>query len=353
MSVSKFAPRRRSTLIGGLLVGLGLVLLPIVLVLLGGEFFVGLVIDIIVLCVFAMGYNLLFGHMGLLSFGHAAFYGIGAYVVALTLAGSAWFIPSTDSFLVALGAGVVVATVFAAVIGYLCVQRGDIYFAMLTIAFNMMLYQVSIEWNELTGGTDGIIVEASEVNLLITSISIQNNVEYYYFTLAFLLLTIGALWRIQHSSYGELLAIIRENPGRAQSIGINVTFYQWSAFVLSGLFGGLAGGLISARNFVVTPGLLHWTTSAEPVMVSLLGGFSTFFGPIAGAIAYVLIEQFTTTVTQYWQLGLGLVLLVIVLFIPEGLLGAIQGRGKSIPAPVTRVRDRYANFRSDDKDPKT
>lgn len=348
MNVTDHVPDGRLRQVGALFAGIVLLALPIILQLFGLLFYVGLLIDIVILCLFAMGYNFLFGHTGLLSFGHAAYYGIGAYIVALTLAGKGWFLPATENFLVALAFGIGAAVLSAAVIGYLCVQRGEIYFAMLTIAFNMMVYLVSVEWTDLTGGTDGTIVQASEIDLGLLSIGIQNNVEYYYFTLAALLISIGVLWRIQNSSYGEILALVRDNPERARFIGINVTIYQWSAFVLSALFAGLAGGLISPRNFIVTPTMLHWTTSADPVMVTLLGGFSTFLGPVIGAISYVLIEQFTGSITQYWQLSLGIALAVIVLFLPEGILGAILSTDRHVPAPVSRVLDRIVEFRSED-----
>jgi branched-chain amino acid transport system permease protein len=145
-----------------------------------------------------------------------------------------------------------------------------------------------------------------------------------------------------------MLALIRENPERATSIGINVSRYQWSSFVISGVFAGLAGGLTATRNFVVNPDSAHWLTSAEPLVVSLLGGFSTFFGPLVGAAAYVLIEQVSTGFTLYWQLLLGIILVPIVLFMPAGILGTILDEDQQLPTALRRIGDRLGSGDTED-----
>jgi len=306
------------------------------------SFWVGTATDMMILGMFAMGYNLAFGHTGLLSFGHAAFFGTAAYGVAISLDGGAWVvIPGLDSFVVAAIFGVVAATAVAAIIGAVCVQRGQIYFAMLTLAFSMMLYTLATQSNDVTGGTDGLIVSASEVDLGVISFGALDAIPYYYFTFALLVITIIALWRIQNSSYGEILSIIRENPERAEFVGVKVKWYQWSAFVLSGLFAGMAGALASVRSFVVSPDVLFWTASADPVLMALLGGFSTFLGPLVGAIGYIVLEEAAINFTEHWQIGLGAILILIVLYQPNGILGAVLDRdGRTRARIMDRVRNR-------------
>jgi len=306
------------------------------------SFWVGTATDMMILGIFAMGYNFAFGHTGLLSFGHAAFFGTAAYGVAISLDGGAWIIiPALDSFVVAAIYGVVAATVMAAVIGAVCVQRGQIYFAMLTLAFSMMLYTVATQANDVTGGTDGVLVSGSEVDLGVISFGALDAVPYYYFTFTLLVITIIALWRLQNSSYGEILSIIRENPERAEFVGVRVKWYQWSAFVLSGLFAGMAGALASVRSFVVSPDVLFWTTSADPVLMALLGGYSTFLGPLIGAVGYVVLEEAAINFTEHWKIVLGGILVLIVLYQPKGILGAILDKDGSTRANImNRLRNR-------------
>jgi branched-chain amino acid transport system permease protein len=322
------------------LIGLLFAVLPAIFLTIERSFLISLTIEIMILAIFAMGYNILFGHTGLLSFGHAAFFGMGAYGVALSITGSFWLIPTTSSAIPALLIGLGLAALFGIVIGYLCVKRGDLYFAMLTIAFNMMLYYLVLNWESVTSGDDGIIVGSVPFDLVVFSFSSQNNVAFYYMMLVLVLVTLFVLRRIQNSSYGEILALVRENPERATAIGINVSRYQWSSFVISGVFAGLAGGLTATRNFVVSPGTTHWLTSSEPLVVALLGGFSTFFGPFVGAAAYTILEHVATLYTLHWQLVLGILLVLIVLFVPGGILGTLQEEDQKMPAALRRVGNR-------------
>lgn len=306
----------------------GVVLLLVPLSGLVGEYYLGLTISAMVLALFAMSFNLLFGYTGLLSFGHAAYFGTGAYTLALILDGRLGFLPEVlQSFVPAVLLGVLVAGVVAVVFGYLCVQRGDIYFAILTLAFSMMLYEVVFTWNDFTGGSDGITILVAPIELGGLTINLLDTVTFYYITFALLLFSLALLWRLVNSPYGELLISIRENPERATMIGIPVKRYQLSSFVIAGLFAGLAGTLFAVRTFIVTPGNLHWSMSAEPVLMTLLGGPSAFLGPVVGALVFVGLEQALSNVTEHWQFGLGLILIPIVLFFPDGILGLIRGDG--------------------------
>lgn len=308
---------------GAIAVGILVLSLPLSGVL--SDFHLGLIINIMVLGIFAMSFNLLFGYTGLLSFGHAAYFGIGAYTFGLAVTGQLGFLPPLfESFIPAMILGVLIAGLFAAVFGIFCVQRDDIYFAILTLAFSMMSYEVVYNWNALTGGSDGFSVTVQPIELGGLEFNLVNTSTFYY--LAFLLLAISVviLWRIVNSPYGELLIAIRENPRRATMIGVPVKFYQLSSFITAGLFAGLAGTLFAVRTFIVTPGMLHWSMSAEPVLMTLLGGPSAFFGPLVGALLFILLEQVLTNITEYWQFGLGIILVLIVLFAPNGVVGLLR-----------------------------
>jgi branched-chain amino acid transport system permease protein len=247
-------------------------------------------------------------------------------VLALALDGELGFIPGVfESFVPALVLAVLASGVVALVIGFLCVQRGDIYFAILTLALSMMLYETVFTWNDVTGGSDGLTVLVAPIELAGFSINLVDTGTFYFLTLALLAGSIVLLWRLVNSPYGELLLSIRENPERATMIGIPVKRYQLSSFVIAGLFAGLAGTLFAVRTFIVTPHTLHWSMSAEPVMMTLLGGPSAFVGPIIGAVMFVGLEQALSNVTEHWQFGLGLLIVPIVLFFPNGLVGILRG----------------------------
>lgn len=292
------------------------------------EFYLGLVISAMVLALFALSFNFLFGYTGLLSFGHAAYFGTGAYALGLALQGTFDFLPELfQSFIPALILAVVVAGAMALVFGFLCVQRGDIYFAILSLALSMMLYETMYTWNDVTGGSDGLIVLAKPIELGGFTFNLVDTNTFYFMTLLLLVGSAFLLWRLIHSPYGEILISIRENPERATMIGVPVKRYQLSSFVIAGLFAGLAGALFAVRTFIVTPHTLHWSMSAEPVMMTLLGGPSAFFGPVIGAVLFVGLEQVLSNITDYWQFGLGLIIVPIVLFFPDGIVGLFREDG--------------------------
>ncbi|WP_424018883.1 branched-chain amino acid ABC transporter permease [Halorientalis pallida] len=323
MSVADRVTESRTTLLA---LGLFLAMLALPVTGLLSTFHLGLVISAMVLALFALSFNLLFGYTGLLSFGHAAYFGTGAYTLALALDGKLGFLPGVfETFVPALLLSVGVAGLVALVFGYLCVQRGDIYFAILTLALSMMLYETMYTWNDFTGGSDGITVLVEPIELGGLTVNLIDTGTFYYLALLVLAASGLVLWRLVNSPYGELLLSIRENPERAKMVGIPVKRYQLSAFVIAGLFAGLAGTLFAVRTFIVTPHTLHWSMSAEPVMMTLLGGPSAFFGPIIGAVVFVGLEQVLSNVTEYWQFGLGLIIVPVVLFFPDGIAGLVRG----------------------------
>ncbi len=286
-----------------------------------GSYWTNIGIDVMTVALFALSFNLVFGYTGLLSFGHAAFFGTAAYTVAITLSAPLPWVPQIGSFIPALLLGMAMAGFVAAVFGAFCVQRSEIFFAMLTLAFNMLLYEIAVQWEALTGGVNGTTLPGPTVDLVVMQFSVLNKTMYYYLVFVCLAISTVVLYRVVKSPYGELLRAIRENPERAEFVGMPVKWYQWSSFIISGTFAGLAGGLAAVQTFVVSPTVLHWSESAVPVLSTLLGGPTVFMGPIVGGIIYVGLEVLFTQFTQYWQFGVGLVLIPIVLFIPGGLLG--------------------------------
>lgn len=303
----------RSILI--LLFIVGLLLLPQV----ASRFYVYLAIQILLLSLFALGFNLLFGYTGLLSFGHAAFYAVGAYATGLALKGG-------TSLLTAVLIGILAATFASLVIGFFSIRHTRIYFAMLTLAFGMMVYALAWNWRDITGGDDGLIgiPRAPLVIPGLFQIDMRLMGAYYYFVLLVSLAAIFVLYRIIRSPFGLVLQGIRENPERVGFAGIPVKRYVLLAFVLSGALAGLAGTLLAPLENTVAPMVAHWTKSAEPVLVSLLGGAHTFSGPIIGSILFLVLKETIVRYTEYWLIWFGVILLILVMGFRGGVVGALS-----------------------------
>jgi branched-chain amino acid transport system permease protein len=307
---------------------IGVLALVVVLLILTPQFLseniLGVIIHIMTLALFAMAFNVLWGYTGLLSFGHAAFYGSGAYFMVLLLNGPLPGLPEVDVFVVAFAFALFATIVVTIVVGVISTLRSGLIFAMITLAFNMVLFELADSLTNITGGQDGQRYPIGvEIELGITSFDVFNTEMLYYFTLLIFLVSIYSLWRVVNSPYGELLTAIRENPERAKFVGVPVQRYQISAFVISGAFTAVAGVLAALRQFVVSPDILHWSVSAEPVLATLIGGAYTFLGPVVGALVFVLLEEFLLRFTAHWHIVLGLILIPIVLFTPDGILGTL------------------------------
>jgi branched-chain amino acid transport system permease protein len=296
--------------------------LPFVL----STFYLGLVIEMLIFALFAASFNLLYGYTGMLSFGHAAFYGLGAYGVAFALTGELPYFPQVDGLVPAILLAVALVTVVGAIAGAICVIRRGIYFAMLTLAVNMMFYTVATEQDWLTGGRQGLIVGSPTIDLGVLSFSPTNTIMYFYFVFAIVAGGLILMLRITNSPFGELLIAIRENDKRSEFIGVPVRRYSWASFVLSSFFAGIAGALISVRMFLVNPSMMHWSASAEPVFATLIGGPTTFLGPAFGAFVLIGLEEQLTNYTTFWQFWLGVLLIPIVLFFPDGILGTARDK---------------------------
>ena len=275
------------------------------------QFFLVLATEVLLLGLFALSFNLLFGYTGMLSFGQAAYFAISGYTVALLLV-RGWPLPA------AFVAGIVAATAAALVLGWLSVRLNAIYFAMLTLAWGMMVFTAAFQWRDLTGGSDGITNLPIDV---VAGIDFADFRVFYLVALAVTALCAWLLWRIVHSPFGQVLIAIRENAERIAFTGIDVRHYQLAAFVVAGLFAGVAGALFVPFARIAAPSMAHWTRSAEPVLMTVLGGPGTFFGPVVGSAIFIYLRNFVTARTEFWNLVLGLILLPMVLVFRGGIVG--------------------------------
>jgi len=288
-----------------------------VLLLLGlpfalSDFWLFIAIEVLAFALYAVSFNVLLGYGGMLSFGHAAFFGVGGYAAAILIKQAG--LPGGVAFALVPLVALAVSAAFALLIGYFSVQRSGIYFAMLTFAFQMLLYTIALKATSVTGGDDGM-TGLKPPGLL------AKPFYYYYFALALIAPALYVLYRMVNSPFGFTLRALRANPRRVQYIGVNVRAHQLVAFVISGAFAGLAGALFALSTGNVFPGWLNWTASATPIVMAVLGGVHTFLGPAVGAAVYVVLEVLISGRTEYWPLAMGVIIVALVLLMPEGLSG--------------------------------
>jgi len=284
-----------------------------------GEYWVHIAVEILIMGLFAVSFNMIFGYMGQLSFGHAAYFGVGAYATGLLLVKTS--VPLPFCLLISM----VTAGVFALVIGYFCVRLTGIYFAILTMAFGQLLYYIIFQWYSFTGGDDGL-------QGIVPPDWLINVKVYYYFTLFIVIAGLIIMWRISESPFGYTMRSIRENAERTRFIGIHVRKYMLINFVIAGMFAGLAGGLLGPFNRSIAPDLCNWHQSGIPVFMTVIGGPLGFFGPIIGSVIYTFLFAFVTGFTEYWPLTIGLIIIAVVLFVPGGVLGLAQTKFKAFGA---------------------
>jgi len=298
---------------------IALIVLLILAPLFLSSFLMVFLTEMLIMILFAISFNLLFGYTGLLSFGHAAFFSIGSYVTGLVL------LHIYPSIPLAFVTGVVAAAIAAWIIGYFCVRLDEIYFAMLTLAFGMMVHTIIWKWDRLTGGADGLVdIPRPNLNLLLFEVDLSSINSYYYFTLVLVAIALYVLWIIVNSNFGLALRAVRENSERIQFVGINVRRYRLISFVISGFFCGLAGALFGPFLKSITPSLAFWTKSAEPVFMSLLGGTKIFLGPAVGAVIFMYLKEIISGYTELWMIYLGAILIGFVLFLPGGIVGFLN-----------------------------
>lgn len=298
-----------------------------------GQFQVFLAAQILAFAIAAVAFNVLLGYTGLLSFGHAAFFGGAAYAVGLVLRYT-----EIRELFVLLPLGILAAGLLAVIIGYISVRHTEVYYALLMLALSFLLYVAMLKLYTYTGGTDGVTVPSPTVG----------GVDYvatwgyagflqgilYYVILGSFLVSVLLMWVFMNSPFGLTLKTIRDSPDRARAIGIPVVRYRWYATIVSGVFTGVGGVMYAFLNGHVTPDtVLHWSRSGELAFMTVLGGVGSFFGPIAGAGAFILLRAEAQQLTEYWHFVMGFVLFLIIVFEPEGVAGIakrIYGKGSEL-----------------------
>jgi branched-chain amino acid transport system permease protein len=288
-------------------------------------YWVMILTEILIMGLLAMSFNLLFGYTGLLSFGQAGFFGAGGYFAVLTL------LHGPASLPLAIAAGMLGSALLALVIGWLCVRRDEIYFAILTLGFGMMLFTVAHNWRSVTGGSDGLgNFSVPEISLFGTQIALSNPKIFYLLVVLVVLPGVALLWRIINSPFGLLLRAARENSNRIAFVGANVRTIRLFAFVLAGALAGIAGTLFAIFNRIASPEMLHWSFSGKVILMTILGGSGVFAGPIVGAGIFFLLEHIITAYTSNWMIFLGIILVVLVLLFPAGVLGSLVNLWKRL-----------------------
>ena len=292
-----------------------LALLPSILT----PYYVGLMIPFFGYAIALLGFNLLFGYTGLLSFGHAMFLGLGAYGAAVM--SGVFGVKSFELVLVAVMLG---SALVALPIAFLCARYVGIFFGMLTLAFGMLFYSFLFKFYHLTGGDSGMRVP--RMNILGLTFERYNKIEFlagpfYYYCLGLLIIAGFLMWRIVHSPFGLHVKTIRDNARKAEYLGVHVHRFRVAAFVISAAFGAVGGAILAFRVGLADPELVYWTQSGQLVFMAVLGGFSNFFGPIIGALTYTLLQDQLQSLTQYWRSMLGVILALIVIGFPEGIAG--------------------------------
>ena len=277
---------------------------------------------VLVMALAAMALNFLLGFTGVLSFGHAAYFGLGAYGVGMTLK---YLAPSTP---LAILVGILAGTIAAAVIGAMIVRLRGVYFAMVTIAFGQVFYFISFRWNDVTGGDDGLSGwRRVPLDLGFTQIDILGNDKaFYYLVLALFAVAVGIMAWLLRSPFGRTLLAIRENERRARFLGIPVEMHIWLSFVISCMFVSLAGALYALLNNFTDPRALRWDMSGNFVIMAVLGGMRSFWGPLIGAAIFVVLQDYISSQTENWMSFIGLFFVLVVLFFPRGVLGIIRRR---------------------------
>jgi branched-chain amino acid transport system permease protein len=297
-----------------------LLLAPFWMNLVGGYSALGT--RVLVLGLAAMSVNFLLGFTGVLSFGHAAYFGLGTYGAGLALK----FVAASTPL--ALVAGTLLGGLAGAILGALIVRRRGVYFAMVTIAFGQVFYYIAFQWSSLTGGDDGLRGFARQpIHLGVASIDILNNDDaFFYFVLFCFALATGAMALVLRSPFGRTMIAIRENERRARFLGIPVELHLWIAFTLSCIFVSLAGSLYALVNNFADPRGLHYSLSGDFVIMAVMGGMRSFWGPLLGAALFVVLQDYLSSLTVNWMSFVGLLFVLVVLFFPRGLLGMLQRR---------------------------
>ena len=292
----------------------GLLLLPLYSQLSGNIFILTLFTRIVIFALAAASLNLIMGYGGMMSFGHAAYLGIGGYAVGILAH------EGIGSGFIQWPVAILASALFALAVGSLSLRTRGVYFIMITLAFAQMAYYVASGLARY-GGDDGLtIYKRSDFDGLI---NLSGRVQFYYLCLACLFGGVYLIWRIVNSRFGMVVQGLRSNEARMQAIGFPANRYRLVCFVISGMMCGLAGALLANNTDFVSPASMYWTRSGDLMVMVIFGGMGSLFGPVIGAIAYLLLEEFLSQITEYWAMILGPMLLLIVLFGRGGIMGML------------------------------
>ncbi len=279
-----------------------------------------LLTDLLIYGLFAMSLDLILGYTGMLSFGHAAYFGLGAYASALVLLEFGQPVP------VALLAGMLLAGAVALPVGWLSTRSTGVYFAMLTLAFAQFLYTVAYKWRSLTGGSDGI-AGVPKTELFWGGPSLASSHAFYFLAAACVVLSLVLCRALVRSPFGRALQAIRENERRFTSLGRDPRPFKLVVFVIAAVFAGLAGALFAPFRGFASPEVMFWVFSGQGLMMVIMGGMGTLVGPILGAMVFILIQEVLSSYTEHWMIFTGVVFVLIVIFLPGGLVGTARRLG--------------------------
>jgi branched-chain amino acid transport system permease protein len=318
---SETVMRRAALRPNGLGVLLGLIVIMALMPFMASPYTLLLMLPFIGYSIALLGFNLLFGSTGLLSFGHALFLGVGAYTAAALT--SKFGVLSFELLLITAA---LVSGLISLVVGALCVRYTRIFFGMLTLAFGMLFHSFLFKFYSITGGDQGMRV----LRPLLLGMEWRGGKTafltgpFYYYALALFTLLGLAMWRITQSPFGLHLRAIRENAGKAAYVGVQIFRMRLAAFVISAVYGGIGGAILAVTTGLADPELAYWTHSGNLVFMAVLGGSGTFAGPAIGALVFVVLQDFVMSITQYWRFVMGAVLVLLVVFMPQGLSGTIE-----------------------------
>lgn len=293
----------------------------------GNEFYLDLATRLVILAIAAVSLNLVLGYGGMISFGHAAYLGLGAYAVGIPahhwLYGGMDFLATTNG-LVQIPLGVAIAALFALVTGAICLRTKGVYFIMITMAFAQMVYYLIVSIEQY-GGDDGLVIDTrSELPL----VDLDDPLQQYALCYVSLAAAMALVHMIVNSRFGMVLQGARNNDERMKTLGYNTYLYRLTAYVISGAMCGYAGALLGNFTTFISPEMMDWTRSGELMFMVILGGVATVLGPVLGAISFIVLEEALASITIYWHLPFGLLLMAIVLFGRGGLMGFLRGKGE-------------------------
>ena len=297
---------------------LALVLLPVYVELTGSRFLLTLFTRIVILAMAAVSLNLILGYGGMMSFGHAAYLGIGGYAVGILA------FEGVYSGFVQWPVALLVSALFALLIGALSLRTRGVYFIMITLAFAQMTYYI-VAGLARYGGDDGLTIQ--DRSKFFAPVNLSNKTQFYYICLTLLFASIYLVWRIVNSRFGMMIQGARSNDTRMRAIGFPPYRYKLTCFVIAGTLCGLAGALLANHTDFVSPAMMYWTRSGDLIIMVVLGGMGSIFGPLFGAVALLILEEVLSGITEYWQIILGPLLLLVVLFGRggiDGLLGKVR-----------------------------